>query len=135
MKIINCKPLIDFNKTNEGNQTSRTEAQIESARNNIAKINLEKRKLKNLFKKSNEFWKLRKGFKHSEITKTIISMRNNGHKSSGLQRITASQNFYKNNPMKNLETIKKWKAIRKRNKKLRKNKGNAISLPEFMLIL
>lgn len=131
------RKIKDARKVNKGNTTARTAVQIHSAVKTMIFRNPMKNKSNRLkqttraifkrtgraFEKKNLYWKLRKNYRHSERTKTLISIMLCGHKPYALQRVIASQLMLNNNPMKNPIFVLKWKESRK-------NNLNAVSLPE-----
>jgi hypothetical protein len=103
MNFIKYRKIKDLRKTNTGNKVKRTEKQILAATKNMILNNpmfKERNRImqsmrmlgkppSNPFPKGNQYWKLRKKFKHTERTKTLISMMKLG-KPYGKQHSLAS---------------------------------------------
>ena len=82
---------------------------------------------KNPFPKGNQFSKLRKDFRHTDLTRTIISMKNLGKRSSDLQKEIAWKNAYTKNPMWRPEVREIQKQTRNVNKLKRNSSQIAVS--------
>lgn len=124
MKLRKIKDL------RKGNRQEKTEKQIAAAsksatirlitRNPMKNKNIPRKvrrhtPTKHPFKKGNNLQGF-KGKKHSEQTKLIIGIKNSGRKRSEEHKQKAREMFLKNNPMKNPESIKKFKESRKKNR-------------------
>lgn len=142
-KIIQARRVKDFRRHRRGNPTPASEKQKAVARERLLRDNPMKnpeiakklsKKLKgritspnNLFKKGNQFGKLRKNTKISERQKAIIGLKNFGKKNSEKQKAVARERLLKDNPMKNPKIVEKNKLSKKINRKVRGNQRRRIA--------
>jgi len=134
-KEVKARKIKDLRKP--GNKNPKTQKQIEVSKLIATRTMLTKNPMKNpeiarkhadarrgriitsdnLFKKGNQYWKLRKKVKISEDQKAKLSIKNSGRKKSQEEKEKKKKQFLKDNPMKNPEIARKHVEIRKKNRR------------------